>query len=220
MAKTYLIGGVTYPSQKSLIEAIKTILDTPTPYGSKLTGHDGEIAGWLFDNHPSKARKTLGKFIGFRVIGRCLHAEFFTKDGIKTADFSYMKAFKGEATPPDLKIAARAAIRPTMMIVKQALLDQFEGCHECRENIPADRLVVHHAAPWFFSDILEAFEEEVGHIPAIKLDSSVPGQSEHRFANASDEDSFVKVHNGLIDPMLVCHRCHMALHHGSDTDDA
>lgn len=220
MRKSYTIAGVHYPTQAKLIAAIKTILDTPTPYGQKLTGHSGEIAAWLFDNHPSKDRKTLGKLVGFRVIGRGLHAVFFTKDGVKTSDYSYDKAFKGKVTQPDIKIAARSAIRPTMVALKTVLFAQHNGCERCAEAIAEDKLVIHHAEPWLFSTILEEFLNVVGDVPAIKVDSSKPGQSEHQFANAEDEDLFVTIHNKLIDPMLVCHRCHMMLHHGSATDDA
>jgi len=220
MRKPYTIAGVHYPTQGKLVEAIKVILDTPTPYGQKLTGHAAEIATWLFDNHPSKAKKTLGRFVGFRVIKRGLHAVFLTKDGIQNADFSYDKAFKGKVTQPDLKIAARSAIRPSMIAEKARLFAEHNGCQECGQPIPEDKLVVHHAAPFFFSTILEEFKIELGEVPAIKVDSTVPGQSEHQFADPADEDLFVKIHNGLIDPMLVCHRCHMTLHHGSATDDA
>jgi hypothetical protein len=204
MAKPITIGDVRYPTQAELVATIKGMLAKGETL--RLTGHEAELAEYLWERHTNRAMKTLsGRFFGYRIKKGQLHVVWESGE----CDFSYRKCLGGKVTVPDAAIAAREAVAGDMGLIKQLFMQEHGGCECCGGKLG---LNVHHGEPWLFRDILRAFIEATGQPEIATVPTAAAGQSQHVFVDPSVRDQWVEFHNKTMIPQLFCAPCHREAH--------
>lgn len=210
MAREYVVNGEHFPTQKALLERLRSILYSYRD-GQAVSYDDMRFLYALVDSyHPSSELKIGIGVARIEVRRNPVYKNnrgfwIVRTDGTDT-DFSFMECLRPSSKLDKFRSACRNAVAP---IVAQYKAGWWTAAREALCPITGQVMTfadshVHHAGEWTFDKIVESFLEE-RHIDldAVKLTGSKDGHIGDYFEDARDEYSFVMFHNERADLQVV-----------------
>jgi hypothetical protein len=221
----YIIGRITFPRKKDAVARIREILHN-TPLHQQLVGEDARLILGVLARHPRCNQKLARGIVGLTVAnnesdtGLSSRGFQIIRPNGSLDTFSYIRALaEKDLVGASIDEACRYAVSESILDFKYKVFDSQDDvcCAETGKLVVFEDCDVHHAEPWPFKRIVNAYIEQYGEPAVWKREN---GDFGSEFVSEADAVKFREFHDVRAILQIVSRDAHCRLRHAQLTSIA